>query len=288
MAKPAGTPIMYFWRSVALIVTLLLLSSCSSIQFVYNNVDYWIRWKANDYVNLDRTQKGELRAALQSFFRWHRQTQLPRYADFLTQLADRVDQGGLENPQLEPIEKQVEHFLNSASENAYNLLLPIAAQLSEAQIDELQGNLLKKDQKSLRKWQRSPEKIQRKRDKQIRKESVRWLGSLTEEQKNLIAAMVSKMEYNPLLRSEQRLLWQAKAMDLLRTKPEGYLEKLRGLLVSPEQLWSPQYRQAQEKRKQQARDLAKQILSSTSPAQRHHLSKTLREYAQDFRTLASQ
>ncbi|GAA5444136.1 hypothetical protein Misp06_02319 [Microbulbifer sp. NBRC 101763] len=288
MAKPAGTPTFVFWRNVALIVTLLLISSCSSIQFVYNNVDYWIRWKANDYVNLDRIQKGELQAALQSFFRWHRQTQLPRYADFLTNLADRVDEGGLENPQLEPVEKQVELFLNSASENAYNLLLPIAAQLNDEQVDELQGNLLKEDQKKLKKWQQSPEKIRRKRDKQIRKESVRWLGSLTEEQKNLIAAMVSKMEYNPMQRSEQRLLWQAKAMELLRTKPTDYLDKLRSLLLNPEQLWSPQYQQAQEKRKQQARELAKQILLSTSPAQRSHLSNTLREYAQDFRTLASQ
>ncbi|MFA0812259.1 DUF6279 family lipoprotein [Microbulbifer epialgicus] len=288
MAKPASTPIMYFWRTVALIATFLLISSCSSIQFVYNNIDYWIRWKASDYVNLDRNQKGELSAALQSFFRWHRQTQLPRYADFLTQLAERVDEGELENPQLEPVEKQVEKFLLTASENAYNLLLPIAAQLSERQINELQGNLLKKDQKSLKKWQKSPEKIRRKRDRQIRRESVRWLGTLTEEQKNLIAAWVAKIEYNPLQRSEQRRLWQAKVIELLRTKPTGYLERLRSLLLNPEQLWSPQYREAQEKRKLQARELGEQILSSTSPAQRRHLSNTLRKYALDFRTLASQ
>ncbi|GAB2899210.1 DUF6279 family lipoprotein [Microbulbifer echini] len=288
MAQAGGTPIHRYWRNVALLILLLLISSCSSIQFAYNNVDYWIRWKVHKYVELDRNQKGELQAALNSFFRWHRQTQLPRYANFLDNLADRVDKGALENPQLQPIEKQVHQFLKVASENTYNLILPLAAQLSDQQIKELQGNLWKKEQKTLDKWQRSPEKIKHKRDKIIRKESIRWLGTLTEAQKNMISAWVAKMEYNPLQRIEQRRLWQSKTFELLHSKPEGYLEEIRSLLLKPEQLWSAEYRQAQEQRQQQAQTLAKKILTSTSPSQRRHLSRNLREYAQDFRALASQ
>ncbi|WP_444919823.1 DUF6279 family lipoprotein [Microbulbifer sp. CnH-101-G] len=288
MTQLNGTPIHHFWRVIALLLFLLFINSCSSIQFAYNNVDYWIRWKAQKYVELDRTQKSELQGALNSFFRWHRQTQLPRYADFLNNLAERVDNGALENPQLQPVEEQVHQFLAAASENAYNLMLPLAAQLNEQQINQLQGNMWKKEQKTLEKWQRSPEKIQQKRDKIIRRESVRWLGTLTEEQKNLITAWVSKMEYSPLQRIEQRRLWQSKAFELLRSKPEGYLEKIRSLLLNPEQLWSPEYRQAQEQRQQQAQVLAKKILTSTSLEQRRHLSRTLREYAQDFHSLANQ
>ncbi|WP_444937597.1 DUF6279 family lipoprotein [Microbulbifer sp. JMSA002] len=288
MTKAGGTPIHHFWRVITLLTLLLFINSCSSIQFAYNNVDYWIRWKAQKYVELDRTQKGELQGALNSFFRWHRQTQLPRYANFLKNLAKRVDEGALENPNLQPIDKQVHQFLAAASENAYNLMLPLAAQLSEQQINELQGSMWRKEQKRLEKWQRSPEKVQHKRDKIIRRESIRWLGTLTEEQKKMITAWVSKMEYNPLQRIEQRRLWQSKTFELLRNKPEGYLEKIRSLLLNPEQLWSPEYRQNQEQRQQQAQELAQKILTSTSLEQRRHLSKTLREYAQDFHSLANQ
>ncbi|WHI45843.1 DUF6279 family lipoprotein [Microbulbifer sp. JMSA004] len=276
------------WHLIILLVVASLLSSCSSIQFAYNNIDYWIRWKLHDYVDLNSQQELEFQGALNSFFHWHRQTQLPKYANFLTQLADKVDQGQLEDPQLGPAEDEVRHFISSASNNAFNLILPIAAQLTPQQIDRLQHNLIKKQKKTLEKWQRSPWKVQRRRDRQIRKESRRWLGSLTDQQKQLIAAWVKQVEYNPVLRNEQQQIWQSHAIELLRQKPDGYLEKLRSLLENPEQLWTDEYRKAQEQRKIQARELGEEILSSTSPTQRRHLSKTLRDYAQDFRTLSSE
>ncbi|WKD50696.1 DUF6279 family lipoprotein [Microbulbifer spongiae] len=288
MAQPPVTLIRPFWRKVALIAFFVCVGSCSSVQFAYNNVDYWIRWKIRDYVDLNRAQAVELQAAMDSFFRWHRQTQLQRYAEFLTHLADGVDKGALENPRLEPVEQQLQQFLHSASDSAYDLLLPIVAQLDKHQIDELQKNLQKKQQQALEEWQQPPEKIRRKRNRQIRKEGERWLGHLSQEQIQLIAAWVSKVEYNPQSRSAQRQRWQSKAIDLLRSKPPGYLETLRNLLVDPQQLWPPHYRQAQERRQEQARELAEQILASTSPAQRHHLSRALREYARNFRILASQ
>ncbi|WP_299941957.1 DUF6279 family lipoprotein [uncultured Microbulbifer sp.] len=288
MAQPPGTLIIYFWRKIALISLFVCIGSCSSVQFAYNNIDYWIRWKVHDYVDLNRAQAAELQAALDSFFRWHRQTQLEHYAEFLTRLADGVDEGALESPRLEPVEQQLQQFLHSASDSAYDLFLPIVAQLDKHQIDELQKNLRKKQQKALEEWQQPPEKIRRKRNRQIRKEGERWLGHLSQEQINLIAAWVSKVEYNPQSRSAQRQLWQSKVIGLLRSKPPGYVATLRNLLVDPQQLWSPQYRQAQERRQEQARELAEQILSSTTPPQRHHLSRTLREYAQNFRILASQ
>ncbi|WP_413663101.1 DUF6279 family lipoprotein [Microbulbifer sp. CNSA002] len=288
MPQTPGSCTTQKWRLIILLVVASLLSSCSSIQFAYNNIDYWIRWKLRDYVDLNSQQELEFQGALNSFFHWHRQTQLPKYADFLSQLADKVDQGQLENPQLAPVEKEVYHFIESASNNAFNLMLPIVAQLTPQQIDRLQHNLAKKQQKTLEKWQRSPWKIQRHRDRQIRRESRRWLGSLTEQQKQLIAAWVKQVEYNPVLRNEQHMIWQQHAIELLRQKPDGYQQQLRGLLENPDQLWSDEYRKAQEQRKTQARELGEQILSSTSPTQRRHLSKTLRDYAQDFRSLASQ
>ncbi|MFC6978553.1 hypothetical protein [Microbulbifer taiwanensis] len=63
---------------------------------------------------------------------------------------------------------------------------------------------------------------------------------------------------------------------------------MRDLMLNPEQLWSEDYKQLQEQRHRQARQLSEQILASTTEVQRRHLTGALREYARDFRTLASQ
>lgn len=269
-----------------LLLSLLILGSCSSVQLAYGQLDRWIRWQLDDYVDFNGAQKQQLIAALDSFHSWHRQTQLPRYADFLQQLADRVEQGQLENVHSEPVEDQVRQFWETSSVQMYDLLLPLAAELEPAQIDELEENLLEKRRESLEKWQKSPEKIQRRRRKEIRKQSERWLGSLSAEQETLIADWVSQVAYNPLLRDQQRQIWQAQFLELLRRKPDGYLNKMRDLMINPEQLWSPEYQQMQEQRHRQARALGERILSSTTAAQRRHLTQTLREYAADFNELA--
>ncbi len=273
-----------YFPLLALFITLLL-ASCSSVQFAYNQLDLWLRWQIDDYVDFNGAQKQQLKAALNNFHRWHRQTQLPRYADYLEQLADRVDQGQLDTVKLEPIETQVKEFWETTSTQFYDSLLPLAAQLDAEQVEELAQNLDEKRRESLEKWQKSPEKIQKRRRKQIRKQSERWLGSLTDEQENLVAAWVNQVAYNPLLRDRQRQAWQAKFIDILRRKPDGYLKQLRELMVNPEQLWSDDYRRMQEQRHLQMRELSHQILASTTDEQRHHLSTTLREYAADFRAL---
>ena len=274
-------------RVTVLLLTLLLLGSCSSVQFAYGQLDRWMRWQLDDYVDFTRSQKHQLKASLDIFHSWHRRTQLPRYAELLQQLANGVEEGQLENVQLEPVEEQMHQFWETSSRQLYDSLLPLAAELEPAQIDELEQNLWEKRRESLEKWQKSPEKIERRRRKQIRKQSERWLGSLSNSQEALIADWVHQVAYNPLLRDEQRQLWQARFLELLRRKPDGYLDKLRDLMLNPEQLWSPEYRQMQEQRYQQARALGEQILTSTTPAQRQHLIETLRDFAADFNELAN-
>jgi len=264
----------------------LLLTSCSSVQFAYNQLDRWMRWQLDDYVDLDRNQKQQLIAALDSFHHWHRQTQLPRYAEALRGLAAQVEAG--KAPDQAAIETRVRSFTDTASAQLVDLLLPLAAQLRPQQIDELAGHLEEKRRKSLDEWRDSPDKVHRRRADKIRKQSERWLGSLTDEQEALITAWVEQLAYNPLERDQQRQLWQARVLDLLRRKPDGYLDTLRSLLLQPEQLWSDAYRQRQLQRRARARALGEQLYTTTTAEQRLHLVATLREYAEDFAELSHQ
>lgn len=273
-------------RLLVAVFCLLALTSCSSIQFAYNQLDTWLRWQLDDYVDLNSGQKSQLSTSLESFHRWHRQTQLPRYAEFLDELALEASNGDLEELSLPAIEEDVNQFWDTSSNQLFQQLLPLTAELTPTQIDELEQALFEKRMESMEKWQRSPEKVRERRNKRIRKQSRRWLGSVNDRQEQLIAAFVDQVAYNPLLRDQQRQIWQARFVSLLREKPPGYQDQLLDLMHNPEQLWSDDYRRMQAERREQAMKLSRELLASTTPAQRRHLTETLQDYATDFRTLA--
>ncbi|SDJ85949.1 hypothetical protein SAMN05216212_0977 [Microbulbifer yueqingensis] len=271
-----------------LLALVLLLPGCSSIQFAYNQLDRWMRWQIDDYVDFTDQQEQQLRRALTQFHAWHRRTQLPEYADYFENLAARIESRQLGPGDLPAVEQQATAYWETSSAKLYDLLLPLTATLQREQVQELAYNLREKREESLEKWRKSPEKVQKRRLKRIRKQSERWLGSLSDTQEQLIAAWVEQVAYNPLLRDQQRRKWQASFIDLLWRRPGNWLARLRDLIDNPEQLWSAEYRLIQQERERRARELAEQIFATITDEQRQHLTRTLREYAADFRALSAQ
>ena len=273
-------------RTAILLMAVLTLffSACSSVRLVYGHLDWWMDRTLNKYLDLEGAQKHLLQQRVDEFHRWHRQTQLPRYADYFEELATKVDAPDASPSQLDAIEKQVDTFWHSSATMLSDLLLPIVIQLDDKQIDQLAKNIEEEREESLKKW----EKAQRKREKEFRKQAERWLGDLTDAQETMIDRQVATTTFDPKRRDAQRQLWAAEFLNTLRNKPQGYEEKLRQLLIDPQTLWPEDYRKMQDQLRSQARTLAVEILESVTPEQRTHLKSTLLEYAGDFRHLATQ
>ncbi|WP_043318784.1 DUF6279 family lipoprotein [Microbulbifer sp. HZ11] len=273
-------------RAVILLMAalLLLLSACSSVRLAYGHLDWWMDRTLNKYLDLDGAQKDLLQQRVDEFHRWHRQTQLPRYADYLEELAGKVDDADTSPTKLAAIEARVDAFWHASITMLSDLMLPILVQLDDKQIDQLSENMEDEREKSLKKW----DKAQRKREKEFRKQAERWLGDLTGAQESMIDRQVATTTFDPKRRDAQRQLWTAAFLDTLRNKPQGYEARLRALLIDPQSLWSDDYRKMQDQLRAQARTLATEILESATPEQRAHLKNTLLEYAADFRHLAAQ
>lgn len=280
--SPPRTTIRAIGATLALI--LLFVGGCSSVRLVYGHLDWWMDRNLNKYLDLKGAQKDLLQQRVDEFHRWHRQTQLPRYADYLESLAADVDSPGANPEKLNQIEKQVDTFWHSSVVMLSDLLLPIVTQLDEQQVDQLEVNVREEREESLKKW----EKSKRKREKEFRKQAERWLGNLTPEQDAMIDHQVDNTTFDPKRRDAQRQLWAKEFIGTLRSKPDGYEKKLRGMLIDPQSLWSQEYRQMQDQLRAQARSLASDILKTTTPEQRAHLKSSLLEYAADFRILAAQ
>lgn len=274
------------WRLSAfcLIALITLTSGCSSVRLVYGHLDWWMDRKINSYLDLDGAQKDLLKQRVDDFHRWHRQTQLPRYADFFEQLADEVEDTSQIPQRLKRIEKHADEYWDSAVLMLSDLILPLVYNLDEQQIDQLEENIRKEREKSLKKW----DKAQRKRENDFRKQTERWLGDLTEEQEALIDQQVASTNFDPKLRDAQRQRWSKAFIDTLRTKPPGYQKQLRELVIHPQSLWPEDYRKMHDELRAQAMAFAQQIATSATPEQRQHLKATLQDYAADFRALASE
>ncbi|TLM79562.1 DUF6279 family lipoprotein [Microbulbifer harenosus] len=273
-------------RATALLLalTLLLAGGCSSVRLVYGHLDWWMDRTLNKYLDLKGPQKNLLSQRVDEFHRWHRQTQLPRYADYLEQLSAEVDSPDISPARLIEIENQAEAFWNSSISMLSDLLLPVLLQLDATQINTLAENAREEREKSLKKWQ----KERNKREKEFRKQAERWLGDLTPQQDAMVERELASTTFDPKLRNAQRERWTNAFIRTLKDKPTGYEKTLRDLLTNPQSLWSEDYRQMQEQLRVQARNLGSEILQSSTAEQRQHLKSTLQEYATDFRLLAAQ
>lgn len=280
-----------FQRSAAVALALLLLffSGCSSVRLVYGHLDWWMERNINKYLDLGGAQEDLLELRVDEFHRWHRQTQLPRYADFFEQLADQVIDDGKPDPaqlnaRLEHIETTVDALWHNSVVMLTDLTLPLVIELDAEQIDQLEENIREEREKSLKKW----DKTERKRIKEFRKHTERWLGDITDEQQRIIDHHVATTEFDPKLRDAQRQRWAQTFIRVLREKPEDYEQQLRQIVIDPQTLWPADYQKMHRQLRLQARKLVTELLLSATPEQRQHLKSTLRDYANDFRILAAQ
>ena len=80
------------WACAALLGLVLLSGGCS-VKLIYNNADRFIRWEVADFVDFDPQQRAYFDGELALLLYWHRQTQLPLYADLFASMPERAAMG---------------------------------------------------------------------------------------------------------------------------------------------------------------------------------------------------
>ena len=90
---------MHLIRCITLLLVLLSSSACST-KFIYNNMDRYVRWQVNDYLDLDQEQRAYFKQQLAELIAWHRTNHLPLYSDYIrglvVQYADGVSEAQIE------------------------------------------------------------------------------------------------------------------------------------------------------------------------------------------------
>ena len=80
-------------RVLVLVLLVLIFINACSIKPIYNNLDRLIVWQVGDYLDLNRDQKASLRTDLAVLLKWHRESHLILYADWLAEFPNQYSDG---------------------------------------------------------------------------------------------------------------------------------------------------------------------------------------------------
>ena len=277
-------------RSKALLLLLALtatLVGCTN--FFYNRLDTLAAWYVQDLVSLDDSQRNDLHAWLNETLQWHRRSELVRYAKFLRELAATAARLGTAST-YKGIETQIEAFGSRLVERAAPDAARLLMSLTPEQIDEFEANLAEKarerNEKSLE--AQAEGKWHEKRARDIEKQLKRWTGSVTKEQRQLIAQLSSQFQSTTTDWLESQEHWRQAMFGALRARftagqsPAVVEERILTLLRTPEAQWTRAYQIKATQNREQSLTVLGAIDASLTAPQRAYLQRELIQLAEQF------
>ena len=169
-----------------LLLVCFLFVGCGT-KFAYNNISWFAVSYIEDFVSLSNSQESELEARLDSLQAWHKETQLPLYIEQL-QVLQNMRRSELNSAfiveQSEQIKSHIRTIVNKFSPDIYALSM----QLNPKQDREFLSNFRKKQQEFYEERLSLNDDDSRERYRErIEERLERWLGSVSKEQKQIIA-----------------------------------------------------------------------------------------------------
>lgn len=281
------------WRTllaIPLLACVLVVSGCST-RFIYNRLDTFAGWYFESLVSLNDGQRTELRAWLGRTLAWHRESELQRYATFVSDtsaLAAQPAPRETYDSMRARFQGLVDDLITKTAPEASRLLLGLSPQ----QVDELIANLEKKARESTEENATAVAKNawRPKQVKDLTKQLKRWTGAATAQQKDLIAATIAQLEPTYEDWAESQRSWREALRQALlsqrQSEDDSAASQVLALLEDPDRHWTPGYAEKVARNRERYQDLLVALDASLTPAQRAHLRKELDKLAHTLTRLA--
>ena len=165
----------------------------------------------------------------------------------------------------------------------------IAATFTDAQVEELLASLERVDDKERREFaSRSPAERDARREKSVRRALERFTGPLTMPQRALVRAHVADSPSFVPEWLDNRRVWRASLAEALalRHRRAEFDARMQVLVARPDDLWTPQYRAAVERRRDALVELMTGLDATLTPEQRAAARRELLALANEVQDLA--
>lgn len=272
---------------VAMLTAIMLLAACTALQLTYNNAEFAIHWKVQEYFDLQGSQEADFRARLARFHAWHRGQELPRYEALARQAGERMTDG---------LSADDVQWATSALRERYRVLMrrtahdaaPVLATLSSAQLAHLEKEFARSNEKFAKKYLSGSEDKQfKERVKRTREQLQDWIGKFTPEQEARVVALVRATPSLSAYRLEDHKLQQQRFLQLLRTQrdPVQLANGLGELLENIESRRPPAYAAAMREAEPRLTRFLIDLDKTLTPEQRQYVMQRFADYARDFQAL---
>ncbi len=281
------------FRLFALIIAATLLTGCSAIKLAYNQAPDLTYWWLDSYFDFNEQQTPKVRDELTRLFAWHRTSELPKTADFLSQ-AGQLMAGEVSAAQACRMYEQGRGLVDNITNQALPAMGELAPTMTPQQIEHLKRKYAKNAEEFSRDYiQSSPASREAKRLKQSVDRSETFYGKLEEPQIVVIKQVLAASSFDAPFALKERQRRQQELLDILsglaaaKASPATSQHALRGYIQRAWESPDLAYRAYVQRLTSQACQSFASIHASTNAAQRAYAVKVLKGYELDLRTLAS-
>ena len=274
---------------------LPVLAGCSAVRLGYNQGPELLYWWADGFLDFERGQSPQVRAALHEWMAWHRRTQLPLYVTFLARVRDEM----LTDVTPERVcaaGDEVRVLIQGALVQGVAPAAALLPLLQPAQVVHLERKLAERE----RAWRREhlPASTAEREEIRFQKalEQVQGLyGRLDPAQRQLLAASLTSSGFDAVRwRAEvqarnERLVRELRAVAQAQPVAPARAEALlRELIAEAQQSPRADYRAYAARWREGQCTLWARVHNSTTAAQRRHAAEKLKGWEDDLRALAAQ
>ena len=275
-------------KIIACLSCLVLLNSCT-IRLSYHLLDNIMMWELNQYASLKGQQKKDARQAIDDFHKWHRQTQLDDYADYLENLKSQMLAGPVSAKFLHKESDKLQNMLDVSADKILPSVTDVAATLSEDQIQQVLEKL-KDDREEYRKdyIDADDEKIQKRRIRDLTRYIGGFFGRFTEEQKQRLIDWEDSLEPHEEFMIKQQIKWQAEFIEAMtfQDQPTELQARLRNLILYRTDNWDTELQRRLDVNQTLTFVMLADLFNSQTAKQKQKMERKFDQYIDDLRALA--
>jgi len=271
-----------------ILILTLLLSACSA-RLSYGFLDTWLQWRIDDYVSLSAEQQTFANQQLKEFHRWHRQTQLKEYSDFIERTVVLIRQENISTEELDTHLNRVTALWDASIEYLLPFSVALLQQLDESQKEDLLNNI--KTQQAKERDENSQLSIEQQQQERLDKTEKRfkqWLGSINTAQQNTLSEWARSIQVMANARDQRQLVWNQRFNELLIKSDNDFdIKAARLLFMDAEQLWPKSYTERFDQNKTLLLNMIVDVHRQMDNTQKQFLIRRLQNYQADFMYLAA-
>ncbi len=273
--------------SITLLVAISV-AGCSMVATGYNNADWYLRYKINNYTSFNTAQKEKIQREVGVFMNWHRRDMLPEYIRFLKKIDQTLQNGSMEKEQISVLSNELRGLYRMTLRPTIEPTAHILANLNKPQLQEFEKTLKEENEKL------KEESLQGNRDEQLNRRAEKTIdfiedftGNLSDEQEEKITLMSRQLPFAAPAFMQNREKNQRKIIELIHNN-EG-AEKIAsfiGLWIStPEHTRTPEEHRLIKEFQDAANGMIANIYTILTTQQKQRLRSKIQGYMADLGTL---